>query len=203
VNPETEYPVPAAAMFDTVNVALPPFVIVIVCVVDALTFTFPKATLVGETDIAGCGAVVPVPVNATTTLGVAELFATVTLPVLPPVTVGANLATNVELCPAGIEIGNVKPETEYPDPAAVMFETVNAAFPPFVIVIVCGVETPTFTFPKATLAGLTDIVGCAAVVPVALNATTTLGVAELFAIVTLPERLPVVGGTTFALNVVL
>jgi len=39
--------------------------------------------------------------------------------------------------------------------------------------------------------------------PVALNPTTTFGVVELLAIVTLPEKLPVEGGTIFALNVLL
>ena len=53
------------------------------------------------------------------------------------------------------------------------------------------------------LPGETDIPGWLVVPPVALNPTTTSGVVESLAIDTLPAKLPVLGGTMFALKVAL
>jgi hypothetical protein len=53
------------------------------------------------------------------------------------------------------------------------------------------------------LAGETEIAGWLGLAPVPLKPTTTLGVVESFTIVTLPERLPGLGGTMFALKVLL
>jgi hypothetical protein len=83
----------------------------------------------------------------------------------------------------------------------VIFEIVNVAVPVFDTVSVCEAEDPTFTFPNVMLPGETKIPGWAIFPPVALKPTTTLGVAELLAMVTAPEKLPVLGGTILALNV--
>jgi len=42
---------------------------------------------------------------------------------------GAKLVVKDVLCPAGTEIGSVNPETEYPEPDAVICEIVRVAFP--------------------------------------------------------------------------
>lgn len=58
------------------------------------------------------------------------------------------------------------------------------------------------TFPKPTLVGFTEIVGCPAAMPVPFSVTTTLGVAELFVSVMLPATAPAAVGRNFAVIVV-
>jgi hypothetical protein len=78
----------------------------------------PKFTLVGDTDIAGCPAVAPLPVNGIVeTVGL--VFAAMEIvPNIAAVVVGANFAVKVVLCPAATRIGNTNPDTENPDPVA-------------------------------------------------------------------------------------
>ena len=201
--PVTENPSPAATTFEIVNVEALGLVIVSNWDIVAPTPTVPNATLVGNTVIVGWLVLPPVPLNATTTVGVTESFVIVMLPDKVPGVDGTILALNVLLAPAATSIGHDTPETEKPEPAAETFEIVNIAEPEFVTVIVCERVTPTPAVPKLTLTGETEIPGRPAPPPVPLNATTTLGVGELFVIVMVPDKLPVAGGNIFALNVAL
>jgi len=187
-------------MFEIVNVAVPGLDTVNVCEAGVPTFTFPNVMLLGETEIPGWLAVPPVALNPTTTSGVVELLAIVTLPVKLPVLGGTMLALNVVLWPGGIVIGNDTPDIENPRPAAATFEIVNVEELGFVIVTVCVIVWPTPTVPNATVAGKTEIKGWLAVAPVPLRPTTTLGVVELLVIVRLPTRFPDVGTTTDTLT---
>lgn len=56
--------------------------------------------------------------------------------------------------PALIVFGTAKPLIVNPVPEALAAEMVSAELPVFVNVTVCGKLVPTFTSPKATLAGL-------------------------------------------------
>jgi hypothetical protein len=100
----------------------------------APTVTVPNATLDGNTVIEGLLELPPVPLNATTTLGVAELFVMIMLPDSAPVVGGTMLALKVVLCSGASWIGNVTPDTEKPEPAAITFEIDSVAFPEFVTV---------------------------------------------------------------------
>lgn len=54
VNPDTEKPDPAAAIFEMLSAAPPLFKIVNVCELATPIATFPKSKLLGETEIAAC-----------------------------------------------------------------------------------------------------------------------------------------------------
>jgi hypothetical protein len=95
--PVTEKPDPEAVMLEIVNAVVPGFDTVTVCPEVTPTVTFPKLMLVGETEIAGCPWLAPVPLNVTAMLGVGELFVTVMLPDKLPIAGGTMLALNVVL----------------------------------------------------------------------------------------------------------
>jgi hypothetical protein len=156
--------------------------------------------LPGETEIPGWPVPPPVALNPTTTSGVVELLAMVTLPVSPPVVDGTTLVLNVALWPGRIVIGSDTPEIENPRPAAATFEIVNVEELGLVIVTVWVIVWPTATVPNETSAGTTEIIGWLAVVPAPVIPTTRLGVVELLVIVKPPVRFPDVGGTIETLS---
>jgi len=97
---------------------------------------------------------VPVPLKEIVAGEPGALLVIEMLPVTLPVAVGANCAVNVVFDPALIVVGIARPEILKPVPLALAALIVNAALPVLDSVIVCGELLPTFTLPKATLAGL-------------------------------------------------
>jgi len=65
------------------------------------------------------------------------LLASETLPVTFPALVGVKVAVKLALCPAWITSGTLAPLNVNPDPVGVIDETVAAAAPLFVSVMVC------------------------------------------------------------------
>jgi len=198
--PVTENPNPAAVTLETVSVEALGFVIVSNWDIVTPTVTVPNATFVGKTVMVGLLEPPPVPLNATTTDGVAVLLVMMRLPDSAPIVGGAKLALNVTLCSGAICIGNDTPETEKPVPDAMIFEIVSVALPELVIVSGWESVTPIPAVPKLMFTGETDIPGCPGVPPVPFKAISTLGAAELFAIVMLPESAPAAGGIILVLN---
>jgi hypothetical protein len=68
--------------------------------------------------------------------------------------VGVKTALNVELLPAAIVSGVVRPLVLNPAPVTVAAEIVTLAVPPFERLIVCELLVPMTTLPKLTLEGL-------------------------------------------------
>jgi hypothetical protein len=142
VTPEMLKPVPLTFTCETVKLAEPLLVRVIVWLFVLPTFVLPKFSLFG--DAPSCAAV-PVPLNAMVSGEFGPSFATDTLPVADPVVVGANFALKLTLCPAVNVVGVVKPEMLKPVPVAVAEFTVTFAEPEFIKVIVCVPLLPTAT----------------------------------------------------------
>jgi hypothetical protein len=89
--------------------ALPVFVSVTVFELLVPVATLPKLSEVGATPSCTTGAT-PVPLRATLTDGVGELFASASVPENVPAAVGSKLTVNVEEPPAAMLNGNVSPE---------------------------------------------------------------------------------------------
>jgi hypothetical protein len=144
-------PVPEALAAEMVTLAVPEFVRVIDCDVLPPTRTLPKLTLEGFAVSVPCD---PVPLRAIEAGEPGALLVIEMLPVALPEVVGANWAVNEMFAPALMVVGTGKPLIEKPVPEVLAAEIVSAALPVFVNVTVCGELLPTFTLPKATLAGL-------------------------------------------------
>jgi len=153
VIPVTLNPVPDALTAETVTLAVPEFVSVIVCDPLLPTAILPKLTVVGLADSCPC---TPVPLRAIVAGDPGALLEIETLPLTLPLAVGANFTVNVEFCPVLIVRGVVTPLTLYPVPETLTAETVRLAVPELVSVIVWDPLLPTVTLPKATLVGLTE-----------------------------------------------
>jgi hypothetical protein len=193
--PVTENPVPAAVMFEIVNVAFPAFVSDTCAPTFCPTATPPNATPVGFTESAGCPwATMPVAVIGTTRLEVEELFVNVMLPLMFPADCGTILATTVVAWPAESVIGKVTPVTENPEPAAETFEIVSVPVPVLVIDICAPTFAPTATPPKLTRVGVTEIAGCPPVLPVPESAIVETAGFVLAVIETLPVTAPAAVG---------
>jgi len=108
VAPLIEIPVPVAAICDTVTLELPVLESCTFCVALLPVFTFPKFTLVGESDIVYV-AETPLPFKAMVEVAVCASLVIVIAPVTAPAAVGANLACNATDCPAGIVAGATSP----------------------------------------------------------------------------------------------
>ena len=151
VTPEMLKPVPLTFTCETVKLAEPLLVRVIVWLFVLPTFVLPKFSLFGEAPSCDC---VPEPLSAIVSGEFGPSFATEMLPVAEPVVVGANFAVKLTLWPAVNVVGVVKPEMLKPVPEAVAEFTVTFAEPEFVKVIVCVPLLPTATWLKFTLPGL-------------------------------------------------
>ena len=115
------------------------------------TATLPKAIELGvAVSAAAVGAVVPVPLNATSEGDSAALLVIVIVPVSAFPAVGLNTAEIDVLWPAASEIGRCGPEAVNPVPDTEIPETLNASVPVLVSVTVFVVLSPTATFPKLT-----------------------------------------------------
>jgi hypothetical protein len=121
--------------FEMFIVALPTLVTVNACGVEAPTFTLPKETLLGVTEICACGRMA-VALKGTRRLAAEELLRIAMLPVIVLPDVGVKLAVNEALCPGPICMGNDKPEMLKPMPEGVASETFTPPVPPLVSVTV-------------------------------------------------------------------
>jgi hypothetical protein len=102
-------------------------------------------------------AVEPAPTISITNVEGTPFVASVTEPLMVAVEVGAKLASNVALPPAGITVEVESPATLYPAPAVVTRENVSGPLPPFRSKMVCELPVPWTTLPKLTLEGVAEI----------------------------------------------
>ena len=128
------------------------------------------------------------------------MFTSVNAPVTAPAVVGAKLTVTVAVLPAATVNGEERPESPKPVPDSAALLIVRLPVPGFEIVTVCVLVTPVVTLPKFTEAGVTEICGVCAAVPVPERATLTDGVAELFTRVSVPAKVPVVVGAKVTVN---
>jgi hypothetical protein len=156
--PETENPAPVTDTFEIVRALEPELEMVIACESVTPIPADPKFTLVGETEIAGCPALAPVPVSAIVETAGLVLAVIEMLPVTVPAAVGVNLAVKAVLCPAGTVIGSVNPATEKPVPVATSCVMVSVALPVFATVNVCVLDAPMATLPNDPVAPATATV---------------------------------------------
>jgi len=120
-----------------------------------------------------------------------------TLPLVLPVTDGANCALNVVLPPAASVSGTDKPVRLNPVPEALAAEMVTVAVPELLNVMVCVPLLPTSTFPKLKLEGLAVSVPCT---PVPLKAIAAGDPGALLVMEMLPDALPVDAGRNCAVK---
>ena len=125
------------------------------------------------------------------------LLTSVRLPEKLLAELGVNPMVTTEDPPGATDNGNVRPVRLKPVPASVAWVTLRFAVPAFRMVSDCVLATPTVTFPKLTLAGVTEICACT---PVPLNAIVAGEFVAVLVMVTLPERLAAVAGSNVTLN---
>jgi hypothetical protein len=160
-------PAPDATTCETVALAVPEFVSVIVCGLLLPTCTFPKFTLPGfavSVDVVET----PLPSIVTTCGEPGALSVNVMLPVAAPAVVGANCTPNESDCPPEIVFGSESPEIPNPLPATVARLITTFVLPVFVSVTFCVLVCPTVTFEKFSVEGEIDSPDC---VPVPLSET--------------------------------
>jgi hypothetical protein len=192
-------PVPESDAAVTVNVAVPAFVSVTVCVPLLPTETLPKATLAGLIVSCGCVAV-PAPFKAIESGELGALLTIEMLPVALPAVVGENLAVNDALCPAFSVNGAVRPVMLNPVPDALPAEIATLDVPEFVRVTLTDALAPTTKLPKLMLVGFAVRFPCT---PVPLSAIDTVGLLAVLVITMLPAVTPTVVGANCAVKVVL
>lgn len=116
VSPLKLNPLPVTEAADTVTAPVPAFVRVTVWVLVAPTFTFPKASVKGETE---SWSVTPVPDSETTAGELEALLTTEMLPVAVPLVPGAKVALKPALWPPASVRGSVRPLMLKPEPVTV------------------------------------------------------------------------------------
>ena len=121
------------------------------------------------------------------------LLATFTLPLAIPAIFGANVTSNVALCPGAIIVPLTAPVVVSPVPLIVIPESVTLELPVFFNVTDNVFELPKFSFPKLKLVGVVAIVRVSAT-PVPLTVMVNVLFAALLAIDTLPATYPVTVG---------
>ncbi len=94
------------------------------------------------------------PLRVTLDVELEALLTSETLPVVLPVTVGANSTLRLLDCPAESVRGKVCPVIVKPAPLTAAWETVKLPVPALLKVTVCVLAVPTSTSPKVTLLGL-------------------------------------------------
>jgi hypothetical protein len=157
-NPDTVNPGPAEIIFEIISATFPLFVIVTNRVLVVPTGIFPKSKLDGETVIADCPELDPVPERAIVETAGLVLAVIEMLPVTAPALLGANFTANEVFWPAFTDAGSVIPLTENPAPLAASFVMVSVAVPVFNTVKVCVADDPVATDPNVPLAPPTVIV---------------------------------------------
>jgi hypothetical protein len=192
-------PAPEGEALVIVNVAVPAFVSVTVCVPLLPTDTLPNATLAGLIVSCGCVAV-PDPDKAIESGEPGALLAIEIPPVVLPAAVGENFAVNEVLCPAFSVSGVARPAMLNPVPDALPAEIATLAVPEFVKVTLTDPLAPTSMLPKLMLVGFAVRFPCT---PVPLSAIDTVGFVAVLVITMLPAATPTVVGANCAVKVVL
>ena len=123
----------------------------------------------------------------------------VKLPVVTPLAIGANFKVTAALCEGARVTGVALPLTKIPVPLAVIWVSVTLEFPVFETCTVCVALLPTFTFPKLTLAGKSDMVYVAAT-PVPFKATAGGAICASLVIAIAPVAAPAAVGANLACN---
>jgi hypothetical protein len=130
-----------------------------------------------------------------------EAFETmVSVPLAAPALVGAKVTVNVTLWFEVSVVGNVNPLTEKPAPVTLAWDRVAGDPPVFVNVSDLLLLLPTWTLPKARLAGFAAIV--AGVIPVPVSGILRLGFAPLEVMLILPLAAPLTVGANCTVKVV-
>ncbi len=187
VSPLMAKPVPLTLACETLRLALPGLLKVIICVFVTPMGTLPKLTLAGDTEICCCTAVPERPIVT----GPLALLTTLALPVTLPELVGAKTTLNVAVCPAASVA--VSPLVMYPA-GTLIAEMFTMVLPALVSVTVCALLLlPRETFPKLSEAGLAESCKVEAT-PVPLRATLVGEFGALLAKEMLPVREPVLAG---------
>ena len=196
VIPLTLKPVPLALTCEMETLEFPVLVTVKLCVALVPVVRLPKLSDVGFTD--NCKAeAIPDPLREMLKAGFVALFVSVRLPERLPAEAGVKPTLNDAEPPGATESGKVNPDKLNPVGLKDAWVTLRVPEPGFCTVIVCVLATPTATFPKATLEGITEIIG---LVPVPL---TGIVAGELVAVLTtlrLPDTLPVAVGAKLAVS---
>ena len=131
--PETVSPAPEAVTEDTVTEELPEFAILMVCVVAVPVGTLPNTTLGGvavrvePVEV----AVVPVPLQAISSVELEAVLLMVNAPDAFPAEAGLNVAAKLALEPADNFRGSETPASEIPEPEADIAEIVMLEEPEF------------------------------------------------------------------------
>ena len=149
---------------------LPVFVIVTLCVAeDVPVVTLPKLRLAGLT-LSVRLAAIPVPLRLTEVGEVGALLTIETLPDAAPTNVGRKPAVIVVCCPAFKLKGRVKPLMLKPEPATVIWLTLNVAVPMFLMIKAWDKVLPRTTLPKLMDVEPTWIAGAGAAFTVSVAA---------------------------------
>jgi len=183
-------PAPLRLICETETLELPVFARVTLCVPLAPVVMLPKLSEAGDA-VSWATGDTPVPVRGIRSGEAGVLLTSVRYPEKLLAEAGVKLTVKAEEPPGGTESGTVSPEKPKPVAASDAWVTLRFAVPGLLIASVWVLVTPTVTLPKPTLAGITEICGCA---PLPLSGIV---VGELVALLTklrLPVALPVVVG---------
>src|SRR5258708_33501010 len=187
-------PVPLALICEMDTAEFPVFVKVTVCEALVPVVRLPKLSDVGFA--ASCKAeATPDPLRGILKAGFVALFVSVRLPERLPAEVGVKPTLNVAVPPGATESGKANPDKLNPVGLKDAWVTVRVPEPGFCTGIVCVLVTPTDTFPKATLEGITEIRGFT---PVPLTGIVAVELVAVLTTLTLPETLPVAIGAKLA-----
>jgi hypothetical protein len=162
------------------------------------TVTLPKLRLIGLEPSVPTGTAVPVPERPIVSDEFDAFEVMVTVPLAPPVVVGANFTLRDVLCPAVKVNGTAIPLRVNPVPLMAAWEIVTLALPVLVSVAERDWLLPTVTLPNPRLVGLEPSVPTGTAVPVPEIGTVRVAFEAFDVIVMLPEALPVDVGANFA-----
>jgi hypothetical protein len=150
VGPVIPNPVPPIVACEIIKLAFPESRTVSVCVLDVPSATPVKLTAAGTTVICGC---MPVALSGTVKVGLLALLVKVKLPVAAPIEVALKLSFSETCFPAARVKGTAIPAALNSFPTVATLEIVTLPAALLVIVSVCELLLPTFTFPRFKLAG--------------------------------------------------
>jgi len=187
-------PVPLSLTCEMETLEFPVLVTVKLCVAVVPVVRLPKLSDVGLADSCKAEAT-PDPLSGILKAGFVALFVSVRLPERLPAAVGVKPTLNVAVPPGATESGKANADKLNPVGLKDAWVTVRVPEPGFCTVIVCVLVTPTDTFPKATLEGITEIRGFT---PVPLTGIVAGELVAVLTTLTLPETLPVAVGAKLA-----
>jgi len=189
---------PAALMLicemDTLE--LPVFARVTVCVPLLPVVMLPKLSDAGFAESWATGET-PMPPRATTSGELSVLFTSAMLPEKLLAEAGVKRTVKAEEPPGGTERGNANPEKPKPIPVSDAWVTLRFAVPGLLMVTVWVLVRPTATFPKLTLAGITEIRGCT---PLPVSEIVAGELVALLTRLRLPVALPTVAGAKLTVS---